>query len=133
MTVLIGIDVQPIDEVEYSIATFGPRYTSRLYTENELDTCGTDLPSTASRLAARFAAKEAMLKILEAPDISAPWRSIEVELSANGRPEIVLSGDVALIAKCQGIVHISVSLSHAGGIATAAVIAETAAPGAVGK
>jgi holo-[acyl-carrier protein] synthase len=122
MNVLVGIDIQPIDEVEDSLRTFGSRYRHLLFTGDELASCG-DGPAAAASLAARFAAKEAVLKILDTRETVPPWRSIEVQRTDGGRPEIVLHGVAADIARHQGIQNVSVSLSHAGGIATAAVVA----------
>lgn len=122
MNVLVGIDIQPIDEVEDSLRQFGARYRRLLFTDEELACCG-DGPATAASLAARFAAKEAVLKILDAQEKVPPWRTIEVRRTAGGRPTIMLHGVAADIARYQGIHDISVSLSHGGGIAAAAVVA----------
>lgn len=122
MKVLVGIDIQPIDEVEESLRNFGARYRRLLFTNNELEYCG-DTPSTALSLAARFAAKEAVLKILDTEEVVPSWRSIEVTRTKGGRPKIVLHGAAADLARRQGIGDISVSLSHGGGFATAAVVA----------
>jgi holo-[acyl-carrier protein] synthase len=121
---LVGIDVQPIDEVEASIKEFGARYTSRLFTDEEIATCG-DGPGAAASFAGRFAAKEAVLKILELNEIVPRWKSIEVRRSVGGRPEVALHGEAAEIARSQGIIEISLSISHGGGIASATVIAQT--------
>jgi holo-[acyl-carrier protein] synthase len=123
MKVLVGIDIQPIEEVEESLRNFGVRYGRLIYTAHELDVCG-DNPRTASRLAARFAAKEAVLKVLDLQETVPPWRFIEVKSGSNGGPEIALHGSAADLAQRQGIRNFSVSLSHAGGVATAAVVAE---------
>lgn len=122
--VLVGTDVQPIDEVAASIREFGPRYTHRLFTDHELESCGENPITAASGLAARFAAKEAVLKILESPDSVPSWRSIEVRRGAGGRPELALDLETASRARRQGITHMSVSLSHGGGVATATVVAQ---------
>jgi holo-[acyl-carrier protein] synthase len=120
--ILVGIDIQPIDEVEAALSNFGVRYRHLLFTDHELESCGNN-PATASELAARFAAKEAVLKILDTRATVPPWRSIEVKRTAGGRPEIMLHDNAADLARLQGIHDLSVSLSHAGGIATAAVVA----------
>jgi holo-[acyl-carrier protein] synthase len=122
--ILVGTDVQPIDEVASSIGEFGTRYTHRLFTDHERQSCGDDPALAASGLAARFAAKEAVLKILDSPVIAPPWRAIEVQRTESGRPEIVLSGTAAELAQSQGINSLSLSLSHAGGIAFATVVAQ---------
>lgn len=122
MKILVGCDIQPIDEVEESLHTFGARYRRRLFTNQELETCDNN-PATAPALASHFAAKEAVLKILDTRETVPSWRSIEVRRTAGGRPEIVLHDDAARLAGQQGIHILSVSLSQAGGIAAAAVVA----------
>ncbi len=124
--ILVGVDVQPIDEVEASITQFGARYTKRLFTEHELESCGGNFHSAASGLAARFAAKEAVLKILDSRGTYPSWKEIEVRRGEGGRPHIVLWGHAKQIARRQRIKQISLSLSHGGGIATAAVVAHAA-------
>ncbi|HEV3188770.1 MAG TPA: 4'-phosphopantetheinyl transferase superfamily protein [Acidimicrobiales bacterium] len=124
MSIRVGIDVQSIDEVESSLNEFGARYTQRLFTDQEIESCG-DGPAAASSFAARFAAKEAVLKILDLGEIVPRWKSIEVRRSTGGRPEVVLHDEAAAIARSQGIGEISLSMTHGGGIASAAVIAQT--------
>ena len=123
VSILVGIDVQPIDEVEASIKEFGARYTHRLFTDDEIASCG-DGPEAASGFAGRFAAKEAVLKILDLNEIVPPWKSIEVRRSTGGRSEVALHGAAAKIARSQRIEEIFLSISHGGGIASAAVIAQ---------
>jgi holo-[acyl-carrier protein] synthase len=120
--VLVGVDIQPIDEVEDSLREFGSRYRHLLFTDDELACCGHNA-ATASSLAARFAAKEAVMKILDTREVVPPWRSIEVRRARGRRPEIQLHGVAAELARRQGIHDISVSLSHGGGVAMAAVVA----------
>jgi phosphopantetheinyl transferase (holo-ACP synthase) len=74
----VGIDLVLVEDVAGSIERFGPRYVDRIFTEHELDYCrGDDSTGPASylqRLAARFAAKEAMVKILRPIDLRPAWR-----------------------------------------------------------
>lgn len=123
MNVVIGIDVQPISEVEASIKEFGARYTRKLFTDHELECCGTNARTSAAGLAARFAAKEAVLKVLDTQGSVPAWKTIEVHRTPTGRPEIILSGEAAALAQSQGVGQLSLSISHGGGIATAAVVA----------
>jgi holo-[acyl-carrier protein] synthase len=121
--VLVGIDIQPIEEVEEALRNFGARYGRLIYTAHELEVCGDNF-QTAARLAERFAAKEAVLKVLDLREAVPPWRFIEVQTFSNSGPEIALHASAAELAQRQGIDNFSVSLSHAGGVATAAVTAE---------
>jgi holo-[acyl-carrier protein] synthase len=127
--VLVGIDVQSIEEVELSMREYGSRYTDRIFTEHELASCGGSPSAAASGLAARFAAKEAMMKILDPDGLAPGWKNIEVQRTRTGRPEIVLWGDAELLARRRGVQEISLSLSHSGGVAVAAVVAQTSADG----
>jgi holo-[acyl-carrier protein] synthase len=122
--VVVGVDIQPIDEVEASLVTFGNRYRRLLFTDQEVESCG-DGPATASRLAERFAAKEAVMKVLGVGKDVPPWRSIEVRRTNEGGPQIVLHGQAADLARRGGVHDVSVSLSHARGLAIATVVATT--------
>lgn len=119
----MGIDIQSIEEVDESLRNFGTRYERLIYTPRELDVCGNS-PRTASRLAERFAAKEAVLKVLDLRETVPPWRSIEVRNGPNGEPEIALHGSAADLAQRQGLRIVSVSLSHGDGVAAAGVVAD---------
>ena len=118
----MGIDIQPIEEVESSLRTFGSRYRRLLFTDRELETCG-DNSTTSSRLAARFAAKEAVLKILDIHDVVPSWRSIEVGGDSDCRPEIILYDVAAELARARGIRDVFVSLTRGGDVAVATVVA----------
>lgn len=126
MKILVGIDVQPVDEVEASIRNFGGRYSRRLFTDHELESCGENPLTAATGLAARFAAKEAVLKILDTRETVPSWKAIEVRRAEGGQPEIVLSGEASELARQQRVEQMSLSLSHGGGIATAVVVAQVA-------
>lgn len=123
MTILLGIDAQPIDEVEASLGTFGERYTQRLFTELELERCGSEPSVAAAGLAAHFAAKEAVLKILDTSTSFPSWKSIEVTRGKSQRPTVVLHAEAADMAREQGVTGLSLSLSRSGRIATAVVVA----------
>lgn len=123
-TYRIGLDVQSIEEVQDSLKEFGDRYTQRVYTAHEIESSVGDPSTRASSLAGRFAAKEAVLKVLDIDD-KVPWmRSIEVWRPDDRRPTVRLIGAAAELARRQGIDRISLSLSHSAGVAAAAVIAE---------
>lgn len=122
----IGIDVQSIDDVEASIVEFGSRYLERVYTPEEIGSCSDDVHSTAIRLACTFAAKEAVMKVLNVSDIPMPWKSIEIEMNLAGGSTISLCGVAEERAKRRGVDKILVSLSHTDRLATAVVIGEFA-------
>ncbi len=124
----IGIDIVEVAQVEAAISTFGDRYLRRIYTDGELGDAHLGSSRAASHLAARFAAKEALLKVLSAPDRGIDPRSIEVVRGPDGAPRLALFGSARELAHEAGITALSVSLSHDGGYATAVVLAETHPP-----
>ena len=67
----------------------------------------------SSSLAARFAAKEAVLKALGTCDSGIGWRDIEVLSDSHGRPTITLAGKAREVARALGVHSLDVSLSHA--------------------
>lgn len=120
----MGVDLTSIDEVAASIERFGDRYRNRLFTEHELESCGSTPQRQAAGLAARFAAKEAALKVLRPPGPIPAWRSIEVRRHPDGWCDMKLHGEAARLARLSGIRRMAVSISHHGGMAAAVVVAE---------
>jgi holo-[acyl-carrier protein] synthase len=127
--ILVGTDIVAVDRVAESIARFGERYISRLYTCDEAKYCTNGGTDAASRFAARFAAKEAAMKVLRpAPNEALDWRSIEVVRSAQGWCDLRLHGTARTLARRGGLRAFAVSLSHEERYATAVVVAERASP-----
>jgi len=120
MPTQVGIDLVGDQEVREAIRLHGPRYLERVYTDEELRDCGDNV----SRLAARFAAKEAAMKVLRHGDEPLPWRSIGVRRDSSGRPALELSGEAAQLACRRGVRSLSVSLTHERRLAAAIVLAE---------
>jgi holo-[acyl-carrier protein] synthase len=122
----VGVDVMAIGAVAESIARFGSRYLRRVYTDHELESSAGAPPVRAARLAARFAAKEATVKVLRPSGHRPDWRAIEVRRHPGGWCDLVLSGEAAALAAEQGIGTMAVSLSHEAGVAAAVVVATCA-------
>lgn len=96
---------------------------ARLFTPAELDyAMGTVDPHT--RLAARFAAKEAVMKVLGVGLGACKFRDIEVIRHPDGRPELVLRGLAAERAAAAGLADWQVSLTHTDSVAAAMVLAQ---------
>jgi len=123
----VGIDLARIDEAARSLERFGKRYVDRIFTEREAADCLAAPAQTAARLAARFAAKEATIKVLR-PAHWLDWRSIEVIRRPPGYTELELSGEAAELAEAAGLQDFSVSLAHEGHYATAVVVASARKP-----
>jgi holo-[acyl-carrier protein] synthase len=119
----VGVDLAAVTVVANSLARFGDRYARRVFTATELSDCEGPGPARARGLAARFAAKEAVLKALRVSDEVPPWTDIEVVRQPGGWPELQLHGDAARLANLQGLVTWTVSLSHETDVAAAVVVA----------
>ena len=115
-----GCDLQRIDDVADAIRDFGARYLDRVYTAAEQEAGRT---GGAASLAARFAAKEAVLKVIGTADGVDP-RSVEI-VQYDGRPVVHLTGRAAELAAQAGLGPIDVSLSHSGDHALAVAVAVT--------
>jgi holo-[acyl-carrier protein] synthase len=112
-----------VDDVHDSIRVHGDRWLRRVFTDRELHDCGAGR-GAARRLAARFAAKEATLKVLADPRAAVPWRDIELR-SAGSAVHLRLSGGAARSATGAGLDHFTVTVTHRAAYAAAVVIAQT--------
>lgn len=125
----IGVDIVEIDRMESALQKT-PSFAEKMFTDEERAYCeGTARP--AVHYAARFAAREAVLKALGTGFSQGIGRKdVSVSRDAQGRPIAVLSGRAAEIAEEQGIVEVALSLSHTAGlaVANAMTITEAARP-----
>ena len=119
----IGTDIIEIKRVEKLVAR-GRQYLETIFTENEMDYCEVRARKQ-EHYAARYAAKEAVLKAL-----GTGWRGglaysdIEIIHEESGRPVISVRGDVRKFFDQHQIRNTSISLSHTKEIAIAVVILE---------
>lgn len=130
MTGDIGIDIVAVGRIAALMHDGGTTFLERWFTPHEIDYClGKAVPSR--HFAARFAAKEAVVKALPvAWDGPLPWRYIEITNDPRGVPSVSLSGAVLDAATKAGVGEITVSLSHCDEYATAiALVAVTNAQG----
>jgi holo-[acyl-carrier protein] synthase len=111
----IGVDLVDVPRFERSLART-PRLLARLFSPTER------LLKPRS-LAARYAAKEALIKALGGSD-GVHWTDIEVTSAASGQPGFALSGSTAAVVAARGITGLHLSLSHDAGLAVAYVVAE---------
>jgi len=118
-----GVDVASVAAVKASITRFGDRYLRRVFTDRELSDCARDDGPSAESLAARFAAKEAVVKVLRPGGRQLDWRSIEVRREPDGSCSLALAGEAARRAQHAGLDDLAVALSHEGDIAVALVVA----------
>lgn len=124
----MGIDLVSVQSVEESVRTHGERYLERVYTEREVSECSTSAGVDSERLAARFAAKEAALKVLRPQGEGISWRAIEVRRDPLGWVDLELTGRAAALAARTGLTGFAVSLTHEAGLASAVVVSEVGLP-----
>lgn len=119
----VGVDIIEVERVEKALTSRGERFAGRVFTEREIRYCD----STRTRFqsyAARFAAKEAVSKLLGTGFSGFLPRDIEVVTDDEGRPEVVLHGRARELAASAGIENIEISLSHVRQMAIAVAAAE---------
>jgi len=117
----IGIDIIEIARLKAAIARQGEDFLKRIYTDSELKAYRWKLPS----LAARFAAKEAVIKALGKPTAGARLKDIEILADDNGKPVVNLYGEAQNQAKALGLDKFTVSLSHSKEYAVAVASGDT--------
>ncbi len=118
----VGIDVIEIDRVEDVIRRHGDRFLERIYTPAEITHCR----GRVSELAARFAAKEAVMKALGTGIRGVGWKDIEVLPNRRGKPLVFLYGRGAARARTIELRGLEVSLTHSKEYAIASVVGERA-------
>ena len=124
MAIQVGLDLVSVDEVAEALrAPHGDRYLARVYTETEVADCRSAAGIDPERLAARFAAKEATLKVLSTGDDGVSLLDIEVIRESSGRVHLELHGRAAELAAAAGVLDLALSLTHEGGFAAAVVVA----------
>ena len=107
----IGTDIIEIDRIRRAVERGGRRFLERVFTKGEEAFCEGRQDRFAC-LAARFAAKEAVLKALGSGLTGCRWVDVEVCRKDGERPGILLHGAAARLARENGITSVQVSLSH---------------------
>jgi holo-[acyl-carrier protein] synthase len=121
----IGSDLVQVERIRNSIAQYGERFLSRVYTDRER-AYASGKTNSAERFAARFAAKEAGMKAIGTGWRNGiTWKDFEVINESSGRPILRLAGVALQIAAAIRVERISVSLTHTAETAFAVVILET--------
>jgi holo-[acyl-carrier protein] synthase len=118
----VGIDLAETPRIARLCERWGERFTHRVFTAGER-VYAADRARAAEHLAARFAAKEAVLKALGVPS-GLSWQEMEVVSRPRTPPALRLSGRAEAAARALGVVRIHLSLSHAAELACAVVILE---------
>jgi holo-[acyl-carrier protein] synthase len=118
-----GIDLVDCPRIEQMIQRHGERFIKRVFTAAE-QAYARKNKNEVEKLAGRFAAKEAILKLIGTGwRGKIAWTDIEIINNAAGQPEVTLGGEVKKIADKLGIEHISVSITHTANFAIASAVA----------
>lgn len=118
-----GIDLVDFPRIAEMVERHGERFLDRIFTEGE-QAYAKSTRNEMEKLAGRFAAKEAILKLVGTGwRGKIAWTDIEVINNTMGQPEVTLTGEVEKIAEKLGISHVSVSITHTANFAIASAVA----------
>ena len=107
-TTELGIDIVKVERIRAALERFGARFSKRVLTEAE-QRYVRERPET---MAGRWAAKEAVSKVLGLGVRGIGWRDIEIERMPTGQPAVRLHGRAAARAEQLGMERIAVSITH---------------------
>jgi holo-[acyl-carrier protein] synthase len=119
----VGLDIIEIARIEKALERWGERFLKRIYTESEQEFYG----RRAQSLAALFASKEAVMKVLGTGSrmrngAGVGWQEIEVLPDPLGKPIVYLHGRAQQRAQEMGMRDLDISLSHSRDYAVASVV-----------
>jgi holo-[acyl-carrier protein] synthase len=114
-TTELGIDIIRVSRIQNSMNRFGDRFTQRVLTPTEQ----AYVRGRAETMAGRWAAKEAVSKVLGLGVRGIGWRDIEIERLPTGQPAAKLHGRAARRAEQLGMGRVAISISHESDFAVA--------------
>jgi holo-[acyl-carrier protein] synthase len=118
-----GIDIVETARIRKLVDEHGERFLERVFTPLEQQYCARNTKRYFEHLAGRFAAKEAVLKVLGTGWRGGiAWTDIEIRPEPSGQPKVYLTGESLRIAEAMGISRWHVSISHIETHATASAI-----------
>src|SRR3954463_8581141 len=114
-TTELGIDIIKVERIAQAIKRFGDRFPKRVLTEHEQRY----VRNRPQNFAGRWAAKEAVSKVLGLGVRGVGWTEIEILRLPTGAPSVKLHARAARRAEQMGMGRIAVSISHEGEYAVA--------------
>lgn len=111
MIVGVGVDIIAVARMERALARREAAFFRRVFTAGEGQD-GRRRKERAAFFAARFAAKEAVMKALGCGWGPVGWQEVEIRRAPSGQPTVALHGEAARRAKERGVTAVHVSLSH---------------------
>ncbi|MCX5715437.1 MAG: holo-ACP synthase [Candidatus Omnitrophica bacterium] len=122
MIIGTGVDIVEIARIKKAAKNWKARFLTRIFTDREL-AYSRQKKFSHQHLAARFAAKEAVLKAFGDASInSMEWKEIEITNNKDGKPLVRLSGKALQTKKRRKVKDIIISLSHTKNYAVASAI-----------
>jgi holo-[acyl-carrier protein] synthase len=115
----VGVDLIDIDRISAVLGRHPDRFRARVLTELERRYCG----SRVERIAGRWAAKEAISKVLGLGVRGVGWREIEILPNRAGAPQVRLYDRAARRASALDLEDVTVSISHERRMAVAVALA----------
>jgi holo-[acyl-carrier protein] synthase len=119
VNIAVGIDIIEVARVRRVFERHGERFLKRVYTEREILQCR----GKPTRLAGRFAAKEAISKALGTGIHGVAWREMEIVQLRSGRPTVSLHGNAKRRAELLGISAFDVSIADLAELSIAVAVA----------
>lgn len=117
----IGVDLVDVDRMRVALERT-PTLADRLFTEGERAYAAA-ARDPAERFAARFAAKEAVLKALGVGLGAAEWHDIEVVRAPSGAPALRITGRALALADAAGVTRWLLTMTHTHRAAEAIAVA----------
>ena len=128
MIIGIGTDIVEIERIRQIIERHCDHFLNRCFTPSEINYASRHRDS-AVRYAGRWAAKEAVVKVLGTGFVQGiTFHDIEVVSLHTGQPTVKLSGEALLISQQLKIAEIKLTISHAREYATATAIGVSGTP-----
>lgn len=118
----VGTDLVEVPRFRLAMERRGDRFAERLFSDAERAYAFRHR-EPATRLAARFAAKEAVMKALGVGLGRVGFRDIEVVRAGSGAPALALTGRAAQLATARGVTSWHLSLTHTDSMAMAVAVA----------
>ena len=120
-----GVDIVETARIRRMAEQHGKHFLDRVFTAGEQEYCSRSQKRSFEHLAGRFAAKEAVLKVLGTGwSGGIAWTDIEVIRQPSGQPTVKLSGECLRLATELGIIRWHLSISHIETHAMASAIGE---------
>lgn len=124
VNVAVGVDIIEVERVRRVYEHHGERFLQRVFTDSEIRQCR----GKVTRLAGRFAVKEAISKALGTGLHGVAWREMEVVQLRSGRPSVRLHGKARQRAELLGLTAFDVSIADLQAFSIAIAVAIQATP-----